>query len=65
MTLDCRRCGGNRLIRLDKRAREDNDVYRCGECGYIFSPSGPGPSRPGPIPTVSGERRRPHDDARG
>ena len=35
----CRRCGSIRLIKLGKRLEKDNDVYRCGECGYIFSPS--------------------------
>ena len=35
----CRRCGYNRLIKLGKRHVEDNDVLRCGECGFIFSPA--------------------------
>ncbi len=34
----CRRCGGTRLIKLEKALEGDNDVFRCGECGYIFSP---------------------------
>ena len=34
----CRRCGYTRPIKLEKRLEEDNDVFRCGECGYIFSP---------------------------
>ena len=25
-------------MKLDKRLKEDNDVYRCSVCGYIFSP---------------------------
>ena len=34
----CRRCGFRRLIKLKKMLVDDHDVYRCGECGYIFSP---------------------------
>ena len=41
--MDCRRCGGNRLIKLDKKLKDDNDVFRCCLCGYIFSPL-PNPS---------------------
>jgi len=37
--LACRRCGSSRLIKLEKKLGEDHDVFRCGECGYIFSPS--------------------------
>jgi len=35
----CRRCNSIRLIRLDKKSSQDNDVFRCQECGYLFSPS--------------------------
>ena len=35
----CRRCDSIRLIRLDKKSSQDNDVFRCQECGYLFSPS--------------------------
>ena len=34
----CRRSVCSRYIKLEKRAQEDNDVFRCLECGYIFSP---------------------------
>lgn len=47
----CRRCRYRRLIKLQKMRDDDHDVYRCAECGYIFSPpldteqdSGPGTS---------------------
>ena len=36
--MHCRRCGCNRLIKLDKKLKDDNDVFRCYLCGYIFSP---------------------------
>ena len=35
----CRRCKGVKLLKLDKRINGDNDVLRCRECGYIFSPA--------------------------
>ena len=54
----CRRCNGSRLIRLDKRVEEDHDVYRCGECGYIFSPSSAVP-----VASIHGDTRRHHADA--
>ncbi len=34
----CRRCQSTRLIPLLKKQRDDNDVFRCQECGFIFSP---------------------------
>ena len=37
----CRRCDSTRLIRLDKKCSRDNDVFRCQECGFLFSPSTP------------------------
>ncbi len=37
----CRRCDSTRLIRLDKKCSQDNDVFRCQECGFLFSPSTP------------------------
>ena len=41
----CRRCQSARLIPLLKKQRDDNDVLRCRECGFIFSP--PAPARGG------------------
>jgi len=38
--LNCRRCQSPRLIPLEKKQQDDNDVYRCQDCGYIFSPAG-------------------------
>ena len=37
----CRRCQSTRLIPLLKKQRDDNDVFRCKECGFIFSPPAP------------------------
>ena len=36
--LACRRCESPHLILLEKKRPDDNDVYRCRECGYLFSP---------------------------
>lgn len=49
--MQCHRCGCFRLIRLDKKLAEDNDVYRCSECGYLFSP--------GNSDTLAGQGRTP------
>jgi len=27
------------LIPLEKKQQDDDDVFRCQECGYIFSPA--------------------------
>ena len=35
----CRRCNSARLGKLKKQADGDNDVFRCLECGHIFSPA--------------------------
>jgi hypothetical protein len=37
--LHCRRCQSQRLIPLEKKQQNDNDVFRCQECVYIFSPA--------------------------
>ncbi len=37
-TLRCRRCDSRRLILLEKKHPEDNNIYRCQECGFLFSP---------------------------
>ena len=34
----CRRCRYRKVIKLQKMRDDDHDVYRCAECGYIFSP---------------------------
>ncbi len=36
--LQCRRCASFKLITLNKELPTDNDVFRCRECGYLFSP---------------------------
>ena len=47
----CRRCYSHRLLRLNKKWPQDNDILRCQECGFLFSPAslmgtGPGGARP-------------------
>ena len=37
--MHCRRCQSDRLIPLEKKNQNDNDVFRCQECRYLFSPS--------------------------
>ena len=39
--LYCRRCCSPHLLRLEKKLPQDNEVFRCQECGFLFSPSGP------------------------
>ena len=39
--MQCRRCHSTRLLRLDKKSSEDNDVFRCQECSLLFSPPTP------------------------
>ena len=47
--MTCRRCPSQRLIALEKKLPGDNEVYRCRDCGYLFSP---GPSRPAALTTA-------------
>ncbi|MCI0786216.1 MAG: hypothetical protein J4O09_07855 [Chloroflexi bacterium] len=35
----CRRCRSPRLLQLDKKLPQDNSVFRCQECGFLFSPA--------------------------
>ena len=48
--MTCRRCQSPRLIVLEKKLPGDNEVYRCRDCGYLFSP-GPAP-RPAAVTTA-------------
>lgn len=36
--LNCRRCGSEALLELARLAGEDHTVYRCRDCGFLFSP---------------------------
>ena len=36
--LNCRRCGSVELLELARLAGADHTVYRCRECGFLFSP---------------------------
>ena len=36
--LNCRRCNSDRLLELARLAGEDHWVYRCRDCGFLFSP---------------------------
>jgi len=38
------------LIQLDKKIPEDHEVFRCQDCGYLFSP-GESPGSTAAIPT--------------
>ena len=49
--MQCRRCDSLRLLKLEKKSRKDNDILRCRDCGFLFSPSEPdeaNPAQPGP-----------------
>lgn len=59
----CRRCGYARPIKLEKRLEKDNDVFRCGECGYIFSPVSRG-EEPAGAAEAPGRREQPPRHAR-
>jgi rubredoxin len=37
--LGCRRCASFKLLQLGKKSLQDNDVFRCQECGFLFSPA--------------------------
>jgi len=39
--LRCRRRNSSRLILLNKKWSQDNNIYRCQECGFLFSPAEP------------------------
>ena len=36
--MHCRRCLSHRLLQLDKKLPSDHNVFRCQECGFLFSP---------------------------
>ena len=55
--MNCRRCQSLRLLALEKRVSEDNDVYRCRDCGYLFSPGETPNDTPVRVTTVSGPPR--------
>ena len=44
--LQCRRCDSLNLLKLEKKSRKDNDILRCRDCGFLFSPSRPDQARP-------------------
>lgn len=48
--MTCRRCQSQRLIVLEKKLPGDNEVYRCRDCGYLFSPGAP--PRPAAVTTA-------------
>ncbi len=55
--MQCRRCDSLRLLKLEKKSRKDNDILRCRDCGFLFSPSEPDePSPPQPGPKVKQSR---------
>ena len=34
----CRRCNSTHLVGLAKGNYRDNDIFRCQDCGFLFSP---------------------------
>ena len=36
--LNCRRCESEALLELARLAGSDHTVYRCRDCGFLFSP---------------------------
>ena len=44
--MQCRRCDSLNLLKLEKKSRKDNDILRCRDCGFLFSPSGPDEASP-------------------
>ena len=38
--LECRRCSSVRLVVLTRVRPADNYVFRCRDCGFLFSPPG-------------------------
>ena len=36
--LNCRRCKSEKLLELVRLEGEDHAVYRCRDCGFLFSP---------------------------
>ena len=44
--MQCRRCDSLNLLKLEKKSRKDNDILRCRDCGFLFSPSKPDQAKP-------------------
>ena len=60
--LNCRRCGSEALLELARLAGDDHTVYRCRDCGFLFSPpdeTAAAAARGGPGIEPSPLRRRP------
>ena len=36
--LNCRRCKSEKLLELGRLEGADHSVYRCRDCGFLFSP---------------------------
>ena len=60
--LKCRRCESDRLLQLARLGGEDHTVYRCLDCGFLFSPpeglAGGANVQPAAAPMDSTEARR-------
>ena len=60
--LICRRCNSDRLLELARLDGEDHTVYRCLDCGFLFSPpaglAGGANVQPAAAPINSEEARR-------
>ncbi len=53
--LNCRRCKSEQLLELVRLEGEDHAVYRCRECGFLFSPPEVEGLPPGVAPLLSPE----------
>ena len=58
--LNCRRCRSEALLELARLAGGDHTVYRCRDCGFLFSPPEGEESARSPGIEPSPLRGRPH-----
>ena len=65
LMLHCRRCQSDALLKLERLDGQDHTVYRCRDCGFLFSPpdesagSAAVPIAPSPLqPDGEAARRR-------
>ena len=49
--LNCRRCGSEALLELARLQGGDHTVYRCRNCGFLFSPPDGSTRAPGIEPS--------------
>ncbi len=62
--MHCHRCKSVRLVELERLCTQDNPVFRCTGCGFLFSPGTPSKSgglSGGPAPETDVPDRAGHD----